>query len=66
MGIDFTMVPNKGPKILNPIVSRRDVEEVKLITDANSQLPFVGQTLRVLHVMIAHHVFQHHLLDSSF
>ncbi len=49
MGIDFTMIPNKGPKILNPIANRRDVEGVKLITDAENQLPFIGQTLRVLH-----------------
>ena len=49
MGIDFTMVENKGPKILNPIKSAEDIEKLRLIEDGNSQIPFVGSILSVGH-----------------
>lgn len=47
MGVDFTMVEGKGPKILNTIRSSHDVNNVKILGDPVSQLPFIGQTLKV-------------------
>lgn len=47
MGIDFTMVESKGPKILNPIENLNDIKKMKIIEDPNEKLPFVGKILRV-------------------
>lgn len=53
MGIDFTMVESKGPKILNPIKGREDIDRMKLIEDGNSQIPFIGQILKVEFTLMA-------------
>lgn len=47
MGIDFTMLESKGPKILNLVKDRYDIEKMKLIEDVSVQLPFIGKTLNV-------------------
>lgn len=47
MGIDFTIVPGKGPKIINPIASMADVDAVSVLQDVDAQVPFLGPILKV-------------------
>lgn len=47
MNIDFTIVEGKGPKIVNPIKTMADVENVKPLYDVDSQVPFLGPILKV-------------------
>lgn len=48
MGLDFTIVPGKGPKILKPIRSISDVENLNVILDVDRQVPFLGPILKVI------------------
>jgi uroporphyrinogen decarboxylase len=48
MGVDFTIIEGKGPKIANPIRSAADVAAVKPLQDVDSQVPFLGPILRSL------------------
>jgi uroporphyrinogen-III decarboxylase len=47
MGIDFTIVPGKGPKIINPISTADDVASLHALEDPATQLPFVSTILKV-------------------
>jgi hypothetical protein len=47
MGIDFTMIEGKGPKILNPIRSMKDVDDLISIENVENQVPFLGPILNV-------------------
>lgn len=47
MGIDFTIIPGKGAKILKPIESKHDILALKPIVDVESQVPFLGPILKV-------------------
>jgi len=53
MGIDFTIVPGQGPKILKPLRSENDVRTLSAIVDTERQVPFLGPTLKVFHVLIS-------------
>lgn len=48
MGIDFTIVEGKGPKIAKPIRSAEDVFAVRPLHDVETQVPFLGPILRNL------------------
>lgn len=48
MGVDFTIVEKKGPKILNPIRSTEDIKNIKPLYDVDSQVPFLGPILKQL------------------
>lgn len=48
MGIDFTIVPGKGPKIVNTIKTQADIDNVKLLTDVDAEVPFLGPILKSL------------------
>jgi len=48
MGIDFEIIPGKGPKIKNKIANRADVEAVKILSDVNSEVPFLSEILSAL------------------
>eukprot|EP00607_Mallomonas_marina_P010246 CAMPEP_0182421466 /NCGR_PEP_ID=MMETSP1167-20130531/6887_1 /TAXON_ID=2988 /ORGANISM="Mallomonas Sp, Strain CCMP3275" /LENGTH=359 /DNA_ID=CAMNT_0024598655 /DNA_START=186 /DNA_END=1265 /DNA_ORIENTATION=- len=48
MGIDFTIVPGKGPKITNPIRSKADIEALKPMHDVSAQVPFLSEILKSL------------------
>ena len=45
LGVDFTIVEGKGPKILKPISSAQDVADVKPFHDISTQLPFLRPIL---------------------
>lgn len=45
MGIDFTIIPGKGPKIINPIQSKADIERVSVLQDPGTQVPFLKEIL---------------------
>jgi hypothetical protein len=47
LGVDFTIVPGKGPKIINPIKSKEDVAALKPMHDVAQQVPFLGPILQV-------------------
>lgn len=47
MGIDFTIVPGRGPKILSPVRNGMDVAGLQAVHDPHLQLPFLGATLQV-------------------
>jgi uroporphyrinogen-III decarboxylase len=47
MGIDFTIIENKGPKIVNPIAGASDVDAIKPLHDIDTQVPFLGPILKV-------------------
>lgn len=47
MGIDFTIIPGRGPKILSPVRDGMDVAGLKAVHDPHKQLPFLGVTLQV-------------------
>mmetsp|Transcript_1501 Transcript_1501/g.2519 ORF Transcript_1501/g.2519 Transcript_1501/m.2519 type:complete len:387 (+) Transcript_1501:109-1269(+) len=48
MGIDFDIIPGKGPKIKKPIASKADIEVLGPITDVDKQVPFLGPILKSL------------------
>jgi uroporphyrinogen decarboxylase len=45
MGVDFTIVPGKGPKIMNPIKTQEDVEAIQVLQDPATQVPFIQEIL---------------------
>lgn len=47
LGVDFTIIPGKGPKILNPIKTKEDVAALKPMHDVAQQVPFLGPILQV-------------------
>ena len=47
LGVDFTIIPGKGPKILNPIRTPEDVALLKPMHDVALQVPFLGPILQV-------------------
>ena len=49
MGIDFSIVEGKGPKINNPIRSKADIEALRPIHDVDTQVPFLKPILQVMH-----------------
>jgi uroporphyrinogen-III decarboxylase len=46
--VDFTIIPGKGPKILNPIKTKEDVAALKPMHDVAQQVPFLGPILQVI------------------
>lgn len=48
LGVDFTIIPGKGPKIINPIKTKEDVAALKPMHDVAMQVPFLGPILQVL------------------
>ena len=50
MGIDFTIVENKGPKIINPIKNENDVDAIKPLYDVEKQVPFLSEILKVRNI----------------
>jgi len=47
MGVDFTIVEGKGPKILNPVRTEADIDSIKPLYDVEKQVPFLGPILKV-------------------
>ena len=47
MGVDFTIIEGKGPKILDPIRDYQSAERVKPLHDVASQVPFLSPILKV-------------------
>ena len=47
MGVDFTIIPGKGPKIINTIKTADDVAALKPMHDVALQVPFLGPILQV-------------------
>lgn len=45
MGVDFTIIPGKGPKIQNPVKSRGDIEAITVLQDVGTQVPFLKEIL---------------------
>lgn len=54
MGIDFTIVPGKGPKILKPIASQSDISSLKRIVGVENQVPFLGPILKATEFSMLH------------
>ena len=47
MGVDFTIIEGKGPKIIAPIRDRAAVDAVRPLHDVETQVPFLGPILKV-------------------
>ena len=47
MGIDFTIIEGKGPKIISPIKDQADVEKVRVLENIKEEVPFLGPILQV-------------------
>lgn len=47
MGVDFTIVEGKGPKIISPIRSKTDIDAIRPLHDVGSQVPFLSTILKV-------------------
>lgn len=45
MGVDFTIIPGKGPKIMDPIKSKADIEAISVLQDPATQVPFLKEIL---------------------
>jgi len=48
MGVDFVIIPNKGPKIASPIRTKSDIDNIKPLYDVGKQVPFLGKILSSL------------------
>ena len=48
MGVDFIIIPNKGPKIANPIRTKADIDNIKPLYDVAKQVPFISKILSSL------------------
>ena len=48
MGVDFTIVEGKGPKIVNPVREKKDVDAIRPLEDVDAQVPFLGPILKSL------------------
>ena len=42
MGVDFEIIPGKGPKISNPVLTMADIDAIKPLHDVETQVPFLG------------------------
>lgn len=42
MGVDFEIIPGKGPKIANPVLNKADIDAIKPLHDVETQVPFLG------------------------
>lgn len=47
LGVDFTIIEGKGPKIMSPVRTSADVDLIKPFHDVEKQVPFLGPILRV-------------------
>ena len=52
MGVDFTIVEGKGPKIIDPIRDESSAAKVKTLYDVETQVPFLGPILKVWKLFI--------------
>lgn len=52
MGVDFTIIPGKGPKIVDTVRQQADIDRIKVLEDVDSQVPFLGPILKVLVLLI--------------
>lgn len=48
MGVDFTIISGKGPKLPNPIRNKADVDRIQVLQDVGVQVPFLGTILKSL------------------
>jgi uroporphyrinogen decarboxylase len=48
LGVDFGIIPGKGPKIENVLRTRADVDALKPMHDVETQVPFLGPILKSL------------------
>jgi uroporphyrinogen decarboxylase len=48
MGVDFTIIEGKGPKIANTIKSRSDLDRIKVLSDVDKEVPFLRPILQGL------------------
>lgn len=48
MGVDFTIIEGKGPKILHPIKSQEDIDKIRVLNDVSTEVPFLGPILKVV------------------
>ena len=48
MGVDFTIIEGKGPKIIDPIRDEISASRVKPLHDVETQVPFLGPILKVV------------------
>lgn len=65
MGVDFSMIPGKGPKILRPIQTRSDVLALKPISDVDAQVPFLRPILEVRTVLAIAHPATIWMIDAE-
>jgi hypothetical protein len=47
MGVDFTIIEGKGPKILSPVRDYSSAERINPLYDVEKQVPFLGPILKV-------------------
>jgi len=47
LGIDFSIIEGKGPKIAEPIRSQEQIDSMKPLHDIHSQIPFIKPILQV-------------------
>ena len=52
MGVDFTIIEGKGPKILSPIRDYESAATVKPLYDVDTQVPFLAPILKVIRIQI--------------
>jgi uroporphyrinogen decarboxylase len=48
LGVDFTIISNKGPKILHPLSDETSIAKIGQLTNIDQQLPFLAPTLQGL------------------
>jgi len=48
LGVDFTIVEGKGPKIADPIRSKDQIDKIGKFYDIDKQLPFLSTTIKAL------------------
>eukprot|EP01035_Chromulina_nebulosa_P025522 gene25522-33316_t len=48
MGVDFTIIEGKGPKILSPIKDQADVDKIRILENIADEVPFLGPILQEL------------------
>jgi len=46
MGVDFTIIEGKGPKIIAPLKSQEDIDNLKILKDVATEVPFLGPILK--------------------
>ena len=47
MGVDFTIVPGKGPKIQDTIKGEDDLRRISVLSDVDREVPFIRPILQV-------------------